>query len=70
MLALYIKGIEEVLWYICIRGTTHNLEKVKKKEKRFLFFKIITHTVNGQNIYLCSCRYMSTSFVYVEDVLR
>ena len=50
MLALYIKGIEEVLSYICIRGNTHNLEKVKKK--RFIFFKIITHTVNGQNIYL------------------
>ena len=24
MLALYIKGIEEVLWYICISETTHN----------------------------------------------
>ena len=31
MLALYIKGIEEVLWYICISETTHNLGKVNKK---------------------------------------
>ena len=31
MLALYIKGIEEVLWYICISETTHNLGKVKQK---------------------------------------
>ena len=37
-LALYIKGIEEVLWYICISETTHNLGKVKKK-KCFYFFK-------------------------------
>ena len=50
MLALYIKGIEEVLWYICISETTHNLGKVKQIV--FLFFKIIKHTVNGWNIYL------------------
>ena len=38
MLALYIKGTEEVLCYICINETTHNLGKVKKKSV-FIFSK-------------------------------
>ena len=48
MLALYIKAIEEVLLYLRALVTWG-----KFKKKNVLIFKIMTHTVNGRNIYTC-----------------
>ena len=66
---LYIKGIEEVLWYICISETTHNLGKVEKKSV-FIFQNHKTYSEWLKYILVYSCKHRSTSFVHVEDVLR
>ena len=55
MLALYIKGIEEVLWYICINETTHNLGKVKKSV--FIFQNPKTYSEWLKYILVYSCKH-------------
>ena len=47
MLALYIKVIEEILLYL------RALVTWGKFLKNVLIFKVMTHTVNGRNIYTC-----------------
>ena len=67
MLTLYIKAVEEVLWYL---GAIVTWGKLKKK----IYFQ--SHDTYSEwskwskYIYLYSYSQRSTSFVHVEDALR